>query len=274
MLLVVIENGFLRMQMENTSLWRDLFGLDGQTALVTGGTKGLGYEIAKTLCGSGANVAICSRNGQESNESSAQITALTGQRCVGLTGDVTEIASIERIQQEAREQLGPIDILVANAGTNIRKTIDQMSVAEWDSVISLNLRAAFLLAKAVLPEMKERRYGRLVFLGSIHSHISLPGYTAYAASKAGLLGLTRALALEYAPHGICINALCPGFIKTPLTAPLREKSEINDLIIAKTPVGRWGETADIRGVTLLLCSPAASFMTGTSLSVDGGWTSQ
>lgn len=260
--------------MEDTSLWRDLFSLTGRTALVTGGTKGLGYEIARTLSRSGASVAICSRNSTDSEAKAKEISALSGGLCLGLTGDVVERATINRIVSETEDQLGPIDILVANAGKNVRKTTEQISDEEWESVVSLNLRASFVLARAVLSGMKARHFGRVLFLGSIHSHISLPGYTAYAASKAGILGLTRALALEYAEYGICINALCPGFIKTPLTAPLRENADVNERIIEKTPVHRWGETEDIRGAALLLCSPSASFITGTSLIIDGGWTSQ
>jgi NAD(P)-dependent dehydrogenase (short-subunit alcohol dehydrogenase family) len=255
--------------MEDISLWKDLFSLAGKVALVTGGTRGLGKEIANTLARSGARVAVCSRNAEEST-----VFKTDGEEILNLNGDVADFESISRVVAATRERLGSIEILVANAGTNIRKSVDEMTLEEWDRVLSLNLRSAFLIARAVLPEMKERSYGRVVFIGSIHSYISLPRNTAYAASKAGLLGLTRALALEYAPFGVSVNCLCPGFIKTDLTSPLHQNAATRNLIEEKTPFARWGETKDIRGAILLLCSPAAAFMTGTSLVVDGGWTTQ
>lgn len=260
--------------MEDISLWRDLFGLSGRVALVTGGTKGLGFEISRTLACSGARVAICSRHGEDAEAVAREISRLSGQQVVGLRGDVADASDIARIVNATREQLGPIDILVANAGTNIRKSSEEMTAGEWDAVMGLNLRGPFLLAKSVLPEMRTRLYGRVVFLGSIHSHISLPGYAPYSAGKAGLLGLTRALALEYASQGVCVNAICPGFIETPLTSPLWQDREFAARIVDKTPIGRWGETKDIRGVILLLSSPAGSYITGTSILVDGGWTAQ
>lgn len=255
-------------------LWKELFDLSGRVALVTGGTKGLGFEISRTLASSGARVALCSRHAEEAQAVAKDISTTSGSEVIGLRGDVSNSAEISELINTTRERLGPVDILIANAGTNIRKPSEDMTAEEWDKVVGLNLRGPFLVAKAVLPEMRANGYGRVVFVGSIHSFISLPGYAPYSAGKAGLLGLTRALALEYASHGVCVNSICPGFIETPLTTPVRQNPEMANKVLERTPIGRWGSTKDIRGAILLLSSPGASFITGTSIVVDGGWTAQ
>jgi len=255
-------------------LWSELFDLTGRTAWVTGGTKGLGREIALTLALAGADVAVCSRHGDEAESTAREIAAASGRRAWGGAADVTREAEVNRFIERMSAELAPPDILVACAGINIRKSSAELSEAEWDAILSINVKGSFLCARAVLPEMRRRGWGRVVFLGSMLSWISLPGRAAYASSKAALLGLTRTLALETAAEGICVNALCPGPFETPMNLPLLQDRAKYEAFIARLPIGRWAQPREIRGLILYLCSPACSFMTGSSVVIDGGWTAQ
>ena len=255
-------------------LFRELFDLRGRTALVSGATKGLGREVARTLSRAGAAVALCSRHGAEAEAVAAELAAETGGPVIGTACDVTDEAAVARWTSSVRERLGEPDILVASAGINIRKPTEALTGDEFDAVMAVNVKGAYACCRAVLPGMRSRGYGRIVLLGSMLSFISIPGRAAYASSKAALLGLARTLALEAAPDGVCVNALCPGPFETPMNRPLLEDPEKYRAFIAKLPIGRWAQPAEIRGVILLLCSPACSFMTGASLVIDGGWTAQ
>ncbi len=249
------------------------FDLTGKTALVTGATRGLGRAVAETLARAGARVAICSRNEDDARRVAEEVAGITGRTTFGMATDVAKTEDNRAFVREASAQLGEPDILVANAGTNVRKPAKELTDEDWRLVIDTNLTSAFVICREVLPGMTDRGWGRIVLLGSMLSHISLPGRAAYCSSKAGLLGLARTLALESAARGVCVNALCPGPFMTPMNEPLKETGAAQALA-EKIPVGRWGNPDEIRGIALYLCSPACSYMTGSAVTIDGGWTAQ
>lgn len=252
----------------------DRFRLDGRRALVTGGSKGLGRVMAQALAEAGAEVAVVSRTLSECDTAAAEIGTATGRRTVAIAADVTLPPDITRMADEAEAALGPIDILVNNAGINIRGMAEDLTEAEWDTVLNINLKAPFLCARAFAPAMCERGWGRILNLGSILSVIGIPGRAPYASAKAGLLNLTRVLALEWADRGVTVNALCPGPFATDMNKPLLDDPEKYKAFVAKIPMGRWGELHEITGAAVFLASDAASFVTGSALFLDGGWTAQ
>jgi NAD(P)-dependent dehydrogenase (short-subunit alcohol dehydrogenase family) len=260
--------------MENPALIEELFDLTGRVALVTGGTRGLGKTIALTLAAAGADVGLCGRRQDAAEAAAAEIGAATGRKTAGIGADVARKDEVDRLVARVRRDLGPVDVLVACAGINIRKDTATLTEADWDSVMDINVKGSFLVAQAVLPEMCRRKWGRIVLLGSMLSFVSIPGRAAYAASKTALLGLARTLALEGAPHGVCVNAVCPGPFRTEMNRALWADEDKSRAFIERLPVGRWAEPEELRGLVLYLCSPACSFMTGASLVIDGGWTAQ
>lgn len=252
----------------------DLFRLDGRRALVTGGAKGLGRIMAEALSEAGAEVAIASRALADCQKASEEISAATGRRTAAFAVDVVNSADIKRLRTEIENTLGPVDILVNNAGINIRGDSHELSEKNWDDVIATNLKAPFLCAREFGYAMTERKWGRIINLGSILSVISIPGRAPYASSKAGILGLTRTLALEWAKNGVTVNAICPGPFATEMNRQLLNNPELYKEFISKIPVGRWGDLHEIAGPLLFLASDASSFVTGSTVFVDGGWTAQ
>ena len=252
----------------------DQFRLDTRRALVTGGARGLGRVMAEALAQAGADVAITSRAADAVHQAAGQMAASTGRVVRGYVGDVRDSADIARLAAEVESTLGPVDILVNNAGINVRGPSEELSEADWDAVIDTNLKGPFLCARTFGPRMAARGWGRIINLGSILSVIALPGRAPYAASKAGVANLSRVLALEWAGRGVTVNALCPGPLVTDMHKPLINDPEKYQAFVAKIPMGRWGELHEIAGVTVFLASDASSFVTGSLLFVDGGWTAQ
>lgn len=246
----------------------------GKTALITGASKGLGKAMALALAKVGAGIALVSRDGARLNDVAAEIRNGGGNASV-FVADVTDEAQVAKVCESVAAQFGgALHILINNAGINIRKPITDFTLAEWNSVLTTNLTSVFLLCRAFVPMMKGRGYGRIINMTSMMSHISLPGRTAYSASKTALLGFNRALALELAAEKITVNGISPGVCDTEINTPLMQNPELRAQFLAKIPVGRFGEPDEIAKLALYLCSEDAGFITGTDVIIDGGWTAQ
>jgi NAD(P)-dependent dehydrogenase (short-subunit alcohol dehydrogenase family) len=252
----------------------DRFRLEGRRALVTGGARGLGRTMAQALAEAGAEVAVASRTLEACRLATEEISRTTGRRGAAFVVDLSRSGEVARLVREVESGFGAIDILVNNAGINIRGAAEEIAEADWDAVVTTNLKAPFLLARALGPGMCARGWGRVINLGSILSVVALPGRGPYASSKAGLVGLTRVLALEWAGRGVTVNAICPGPFATDMNRQLLSDPVRYKAFIEKIPMGRWGELEDIAGAAVFLASDASSFVTGTALFVDGGWTAQ
>ena len=252
----------------------DTFRLDGKVALVTGGARGLGRTMATALAEAGADIALVGRSRNACEATAVEIAAATGRTVRAFEGDVSVGADVTRLAAEVTGACGSIDILVNNAGTNIRGTIAQLSEEDWDTVIDTNLKGPFLCARAIGPQMVARGWGRVINMGSILSVIALPGRAPYASSKSGVVGLTRVLALEWAGSGVTCNAICPGPFATDMNRQLLNDPVAYQQFISQIPLGRWGELDEMAGAAVFLASDASSFVTGSSLFVDGGWTAR
>jgi NAD(P)-dependent dehydrogenase (short-subunit alcohol dehydrogenase family) len=247
--------------------------LEGKAALITGASKGLGRAMALALAEAGARLALVSRNLELLNETAGAVRQLGAEAAV-FAADVTDETQVLRLEKAVAGRFGKVQILVNNAGMNLRKPVTDFTLAEWRQVMDTNLNSVFLMCRSFVPQMRGQGYGRILNLTSIMSHVALPGRTAYAASKAGLLGFTRALALELAPEKITVNGISPGPVATEMNAPLIQDPELNQQFISRIPLGRWGKVEEIGHLAVYLCSEDAGFITGTDILIDGGWTAQ
>jgi 2-deoxy-D-gluconate 3-dehydrogenase len=249
-----------------------LFDLSGKVAIVTGGNGGIGLGMAKGLAQAGASVAVAARNAKKSAQAVKELEAL-GARAIAVSTDVTSEASIAEMARTVAAKLGSIDILVNNAGTNIRKLPQDLAAAEWHQVLDTNLTSAFLCSKAVYPEMKKAGGGKILNNGSMMSIFGAPWTPAYAASKGGMVQLTKALATAWAKDNIQVNCFLPGWIDTELTQGARQQVPgLHERVLARTPSARWGTLDDFMGIAVFLASPASNFVTGTVIPVDGGYS--
>jgi NAD(P)-dependent dehydrogenase (short-subunit alcohol dehydrogenase family) len=244
--------------------------LHGKIALITGASKGLGKAMALALSQAGATIALVSRDEGKLQDVKREVESSGGKADVFLA-DVKDETQVERLETDVSNRLGKVQILVNNAGINLRKNLIDFSLAEWQSVIDTNLTSVFLMCRKFVPHMRGTGYGRILNMTSIMSHVSLPQRSAYSASKAALLGLNRALALELAPDGITVNGISPGPFGTEMNQTLMQDPQANAQFLANIPVGRWGKVEEIGALANYLCSESAGFITGTDILIDGGW---
>jgi NAD(P)-dependent dehydrogenase (short-subunit alcohol dehydrogenase family) len=229
--------------------------------------------MALALAGSGAKLALASRNVEQLNAVAKEVEA-AGAEAKVFKADVSREEDVARLEREVSAVYGRVQILINNAGINVRKSITDFTLDEWNSVMNTNLTSVFLMCRSFVPHMKGNGYGRIINMTSIMSWVSLPGRAAYSSSKTALLGLTRALALELAPESITVNGISPGPFATEMNTPLMQNPETNAQFISKIPLGRWGKVEEIGQLALYLCSEDAGFITGTDILIDGGWCAQ
>ena len=251
----------------------DLFSLKDKVAIVTGGNGGIGYGIACSLASVGGNIVIAARNPSKTAKAAERIRSGYGVEVLELGVDVRQENQITGMVEKTLEAFGRVDVLVNNAGINIRKLPQDLASAEYDEVLEVNLRSAFLCSKAVYPAMKEAGEGKIINIGSMTSLFGRGKLMAYGASKGGIVAMTRALAVAWAPDNIQVNAILPGWIDTDLTRRARVELEgLHERVLARTPVGRWGQPEDLQGSAIYLATAASNFVTGAALPVDGGYS--
>ena len=251
-----------------------MFDLENRIAIVTGGNGGIGLGMARGLARAGAHVVVAGRNAAKSADAVRELERVGGQAS-SVTVDVADEVAVSRLMESVRTRHGRLDILINNAGINIRKPLHELTLAEWRQVIDTNLTSAYLCCHAAYPLFKTAGGGKVINIGSMMSIFGASFAPAYAASKGGIVQLTKATAVAWARDNIQVNAVLPGWIDTELTRNARkEVNGLHDSVLRRTPAGRWGTIEDMEGVAVFLASPASDFVTGTAIPVDGGYAIQ
>ena len=250
------------------------FDLSGKAAVITGGSKGLGYAMAAGLASAGANVMLVNRNAQEGIAAAQEITRDFGTTAISFGADITVREQTEAMAKVAMDTFSKIDILINSAGINIRGPIDEVSPEDFQKVMEVNVSGTWLCSRAVAPYMKKNAGGKIINLASTLGLVGLANRTPYASSKGAVVQMTRALALELAPFNINVNAICPGPFLTEMNIPIADSDEAKKFVVGATALGRWARLEEIQGAAIFLASDAASYMVGSMLTVDGGWTAK
>ena len=250
-----------------------MFDLTGKVAIVTGGNGGIGLGMARGLAENGASVAVLGRNPEKSKDAAGRIADELKVKTLAVVADISKTEEVDRAIAEIAKFFGRIDILINNAGINIRKPPEALTLEDWRQVLDVNLTSAFLTSKAVYPHMKRVGGGKIINIGSMTSIFGAGFAAAYATSKGGIVQLTKSLALAWAADKIQVNAILPGWFDTDLTREARKQIEgMHDRVLARIPAGRWGEPGDIAGTAAWLSASASDYVTGIAVSVDGGYT--
>jgi NAD(P)-dependent dehydrogenase (short-subunit alcohol dehydrogenase family) len=250
------------------------FRIPDQWGVVTGGSKGLGWAIASGLASAGANLLLVSRHADEVQEKAKLLRENFGVKAEGFQADVTDVDQVDALREYCLGRCGVPSILVNNAGINIRGPIDELSYEDFQRVMRTNVEGPWLVTRALIPTMKEQRYGRIINVASTLGLVGLANRTPYTSSKGAIVQLTRAMALEFAPWNINCNAICPGPFLTEMNIPISQTADAKTNIVGATAINRWGELREIQGAAIFLSSPASSFTTGSMIVVDGGWTAR
>lgn len=251
-----------------------LFDLTNKTAIVTGGSKGLGLAMAEGLASAGANLVIISRNEKEGKAAAEKLVKEYKTKAIAISATVTSEEEIQKVVATTIKEFGSIDILINNAGINIRGPIDELSYEDFKKVQQTNVDGTWLPSKAVVPQMKKQKSGRIINLASTLGVVGLANRTPYATSKGAVVQMTRALALELAPFHITVNAICPGPFLTDMNIPIKDDENTKKFIVGAVALERWGELQEIQGAAIYLASAASSYTTGSLITVDGGWTAR
>ena len=250
-----------------------MFSLEGKTAVIVGGSKGIGNGIAVGLANAGATVVLTSRNQSDLDNAAEEIRKTTGSKAVGIAADITSLETIQKLVKTVTTEVGDIDILVNAAGVNVRKGCLDFTEEDWDTVQNVQLKYVFFMCQTVAKHMVEKGIkGRLINIGSISSVIALKNMVSYCTAKGGLVQMTKALAYELAPYGICANAIAPGYTSTEMTRPLFSDPERVEEMMVRIPQKRFGEVEDYAGIAVYLASECSSYHTGQLITIDGGWT--